>query len=96
MDILKKIPTDISSNIFKYMRQPYLDNIDLPTIVLHKRCVRCDVLIRRFLPGSSVKGCAIQCIDCNRLICRKCTFFGIIQESIPVEKICLHNNLKLI
>jgi len=94
MDILKKIPKDISSNIFKYMRQPYLDNIDLHTIVLHKRCVGCDTLIGRNLPGSGVKRRAIQCTDCNRLVCKKCTFFGI-----PInqhEKKCLHNNLKLI
>ncbi len=95
MDI-KKLPKDISFHIFKYLRQPYLDNIDLPTIVLHKRCVGCDAFIRRFLPGSCAKGCAIQCTDCNRLVCRQCTFFGIpLQESIS-EKKCLHNNLKLI
>ena len=93
MDILKKLPKDISGSLFKYMRQPYLETIDLHNLVLQKRCVGCGKLIRRHLPGNDVKRVAFQCQHCDRLLCRKCIFFGI---SISIQHTCGHNCLKMI
>jgi len=94
MDILKILPKDISGSLFKYMRQPYLDTVDLHNIVLQKRCVGCDTLIRRHIPGSNVKGVVFQCQSCHRLVCRNCIFFGMPQQ--PISRTCQHNGLKMI
>ena len=97
MDIFKKLPKDISCTIFKYMRQPYLDNIDLHNIVLQKRCVGCNLLIRRHLPGTTSRGIVFECHSCHRLLCKDCVFFGIsTQDSISNKHTCEHNGVKLI
>ena len=94
MDILSNSPKEISCKISKYMRQPYLDNIDLHTIVLHKRCVGCNKLIIR---NSDVKNISFKCQNCNRLLCKQCVFFGIPpQEPIDHKQKCGHHGLKLI
>lgn len=96
MDILKKLPQDISISIFRFMRQPYLDNIDLHDIVLQKHCVGCNKRIRTHLPGIDAKGIAFQCQGCNRLLCRKCIFDGIPNTQETTTQTCKHIGIKMI